>query len=282
MTVNTEVIAIDSTKPLSLKHYFLSALTLGLGSFVAVLVSLVCSFWFFYSLSGSHGITSIFAGIAGCSIQLCGYGFASTRNINPPLRVCLCVAPIALSIFCTYATVYGFLVTGHEDHASSIQKSELTLKLIDQSMRDQSIASLAAEQGLEGSYREQAKKFLQHNNNARNRDERLLESLSGEGREAPSGSPLSGLISITGDGAMTIILFCAWVSLMFDLLPVVALYLISGQHRPSKISHQQQPCPSKPEHITFDQPHHAKENDSSGGASESGPKRNTGFGTWGN
>ncbi|MBT3205228.1 MAG: hypothetical protein HOM14_03800 [Gammaproteobacteria bacterium] len=202
--------------------------TLGLGTLITIAVSLACSYWFFHSLMGGDGYQAIGAGIAGCAIQLFGYGFAVTYlPINNALRVGLCIVPLGLSMLSTYSALYGYLSHEKDTGVINTRKQELIFNILEQSAEDKKIASAAADQGVGQSYRSQAKKFLELNNKSRDKDEQLLSKLDKEQENKRAASPLDGLVKVTGDSELTTIIFCVWLAIMFDMLPVVSIGVFS-------------------------------------------------------
>jgi len=218
--------------------------TLGLGTIITVAVSLACSYWFFYSLMGSTGYQAIGAGIAGCAIQLFGYGFAARfLPIKMPVRVFLCFVPLALSMLSSYSALYGYLSKEKITESLAAQEQQLIVNILEQSARDKEIASSAAQQGVADAYRTQAKGFLQLNDVSRDKDERLLGKLEQHKEENKTASPLDGLVKVTGDSELTTIIFCAWLAIMFDILPVIAISVFSRRKeeatRPALVIQQQ-------------------------------------------
>ena len=202
--------------------------TLGLGTLITVIVSLACSFWFFHSLMGSEGYPAIGAGIAGCAIQLFGYGFATSYlPLNRWIRKVLCIVPLALSMLSTYSALYGYLSAEKVAEELATKKQELILDILSQSSKDKQISASAAIQGVGEAYRTQAKGFLQLNDLLRDKDEKLIEKLEIQWSTASKASPLDGLVEITGDSELTTILFCVWLSIMFDMLPIISISVLS-------------------------------------------------------
>ncbi|BFM18831.1 hypothetical protein R50073_50140 (plasmid) [Maricurvus nonylphenolicus] len=205
--------------------------TLGVATAVAISVSLACSFWFFFSLMGGEGPQAIGAGIAGCTLQIFGYGFAASfLKVNPLARFMLCAMPLALSMFSSYSAIYGFL--SHEQEAKSGQnkKTEMVYQMLEQSAADKKTASEAASNGIKGKYKSMGKDLLASNERAMERDMQLLEKID-DPEPSSKASPLDGLVKVTGDASMTTILFCAWLAVLFDLLPVVAISVLSNSTR---------------------------------------------------
>tara|TARA_B100000446_G_scaffold184352_1_gene206146 strand:- start:26903 stop:28027 length:1125 start_codon:yes stop_codon:yes gene_type:complete len=205
--------------------------TLGVATAVAIVVSLACSFWFFFSLMGGEGPQAIGAGIAGCTLQIFGYGFAASfLKVNPLARFLLCAMPLALSMFSSYSAIYGFL--SHEQEAKSGQnkKTEMVYQILEQSAADKKTASDAASNGIKGKYKSMGKDLLASNERAMERDMQLLEKIE-DPEPSSKASPLDGLVKVTGDASMTTILFCAWLAVLFDLLPVVAISVLSNSTR---------------------------------------------------
>ena len=202
--------------------------TLGLGTFITVLVSLACSYWFFYSLMGSTGYQAIGAGIAGCAIQLFGYGFAASfLPLKKYIRFILCIVPLALSMLSTYSALYGYLTKERVNGEITAKKQQMMFEILEQSAKDKKIAASAAEQGVGEAYRTQAKGFLQMNDSSRDKDERLLKRLEEHHSNNLEASPLDGLVRVTGDNELTTVIFCVWLAIMFDMLPVIAIGVIS-------------------------------------------------------
>lgn len=208
--------------------------TLGVATTVAIAVSLACSYWFFYSLMGSNGPQAIGAGIAGCTLQIFGYGFAASfLKVNPIVRFLLCAMPLALSMFSSYSAIYGFLSHEQETKHSQSMKTEIVYDLLEQSATDKRTASEAASNGINGKYKSMGKDLLDSNERAMQRDIALLDKI-GEPLVGAEASPLDGLVKVTGDAAQTTILFCAWLAILFDLLPVVAISVLSKTFKSSK------------------------------------------------
>lgn len=205
--------------------------TLGVATAVAIAVSLACSFWFFFSLMGGEGPQAIGAGIAGCTLQIFGYGFAASfLKVNPLARFLLCAMPLALSMFSSYSAIYGFL--SHEQEAKSGQnkKTEMVYQMLEQSAADKKTASDAASNGIKGKYKSMGKDLLASNERAMERDMQLLDKIE-DPEPSSKASPLDGLVKVTGDASMTTVLFCAWLAVLFDLLPVVAISVLSKSSR---------------------------------------------------
>jgi len=208
--------------------------TLGLATLITVAVSLACSYWFFYSLMGSEGYQAVGAGIAGCAIQLFGYGFAATfLPLKLPTRIFLCAVPLALSMLSSYSALYGYLSKEKATENLATIEQKLIVNILEQSAKDKVIASSAAQQGVTEAYRTQAKGFLQFNDVSRDKDEQLLSKLNQHKAENANASPLDGLVKVTGDSEITIIIFCAWLAIMFDILPVIAISVISHRREDS-------------------------------------------------
>lgn len=203
-------------------------LTLGIGTAITVVVSLACSYWFFSSLMGSTGYQAIGAGIAGCAIQLFGYGFsASFLRVHTIFRWMLCFIPLALSMLCTYSALYGYLAIEKQQQALVGKKQEIILSMLEQSAKDREVNTAAAKQSLSQRYRSQAKAYLQSNEQARANDEKLIEKLDSHGLTSNRVTPLDGLVRITGDSELTTVAFCAWLAVLFDILPVIAIAIIT-------------------------------------------------------
>lgn len=215
--------------------YLYTFITLGIGTVITVLVSLACSYWFFYSLMGSGGYQSIGAGIAGCAIQLFGYGFAASfLKINKIVRVVLCSVPLALSMLSSYSALYGYLSKEKVDGLVASKKESVIFDILEQSAKDKEIAASAAKQGVGDSYRTQAKSFLEMNSETREKDEHLLIKLDEQQEQKRDASPLDGLVYVTGSSELAMILFCAWLAIMFDMLPVIAIGVISRKEEGDK------------------------------------------------
>lgn len=209
--------------------------TLGMGTIITVLVSLACSYWFFFSLMGGEGYQAIGAGIAGCAIQLFGYGFAgSFLPINRFTRYFLCTIPLALSMICSYSALYGYLSKEQESQTLTSTKQALIVDLLEQSLKDKEIASSAAKQGVSEAFRSQAKSFLQFNDASREKDVELLEKLEQSETQTRKANPLDGLVKVTGDNHLTTVAFCGWLAVMFDILPVIAIGVISRRKESEK------------------------------------------------
>lgn len=267
--------------------------TMGLGSIIAVTASLACSWWFFYSIQGDGGATAIIWGFAGSSIQLFGYGFAAkyvkTHWIE---RVALCVAPLALSMFTTYSTIYGFLSSKAKEEELVNRKNQLVYEILEQSKKDKELISSAASQAIEmetlkstalkdmlkqsqedrelvnqaasqainNTYRDQSKEFFKLNRDslrqdqeliqstkvdagkelfelnqkAREKDENLLARIESEMKGKSEVTPLNGLVQVVGSSEFAIAIFCAWLALLFDLLPVRAIAALTRGQQESE------------------------------------------------
>lgn len=202
--------------------------TLGIGTLITILVSLACSYWFFFSLMGSAGYQAIGAGIAGCAIQLFGYGFAvSFLPLKKYIRAILCIVPLALSMLSTYSALYGYLTKERDNSEITAKKQQMMFEILEQSAKDKKIATIAAKQGVGEAYRTQAKGFLQMNDSSRDKDEKLLEKLEEQVSNNHEASPLDGLVRVTGNSELATVLFCIWLAIMFDMLPVIAIGVIS-------------------------------------------------------
>lgn len=203
-------------------------LTLGMGTAITVVVSLACSYWFFSSFMGGSGYQAIGAGIAGCAIQLFGYGFsASFLRIHTLVRWLLCFVPLALSMFCTYSALYGYLSAEKQQQTMVGKKQDLILGILEQSAKDKTIITEAAKQSLSVKYRNQAKNYLHSNEAARDKDEKLIEKLDEVSARTQGVTPLDGLVRVTGNSEVTTIAFCVWLAVLFDTLPVIAIAVIT-------------------------------------------------------
>lgn len=201
--------------------------TLGVATAVAIAVSLACSFWFFFSLMGGEGPQAIGAGVAGCTLQIFGYGFAASfLKVNPLARLLLCAMPLALSMFSSYSAIYGFLSHEQEAKFGHDKKTEMVYQMLEQSAADKQTTSEAASNGIKGKYKSMGKELLASNERAMERDMQLLDKID-DPRPSSKASPLDGLVKVTGDASLTTILFCAWLAVLFDLLPVVAISVLS-------------------------------------------------------
>lgn len=208
--------------------------TLGLGTCIAISVSLSCSFWFFYSLLGSTGPQAVMAGIAGCALQLFGYGFAASFvNLNTLQRILLSLMPLALSMFASYSTLYGHLSEKQESVGAQKMEQEVMVGILNQSVENQKLASQAAKQSLDDRYRTQAKAFIELNQSAIQKDREMLDRLESKRTSNLGTTPLDGLVRITGDSELTMVAFCAWLSLMLELLPVISIAIWSKASQPS-------------------------------------------------
>lgn len=202
--------------------------TLGMGTVITVVVSLACSYWFFSSLMGGSGYQAIGAGVAGCAIQLFGYGFsASFLRLHALLRWVLCLVPLALSMFCTYSALYGYLSAEKQEKSLAGKKQELILGILEQSAKDREVLTAAAKQSVSERYRTQAKAYLQSNEAARDKDEKLIEKLESSATASGHVTPLDGLVRVTGNSELVTIVFCAWLAVLFDILPVIAIAVIT-------------------------------------------------------
>lgn len=201
--------------------------TLILATLISVAISMACSYWFFSSFMG-EGYAAIGAGIAGCAIQLFGYGFsASFIHINALLRFLLCVIPLSLSMVCSYSALYAYLESHNEQAKSASRHEQLVVEILKQSQSDRAVVTAAAQQSLKHGYRNQAREIIQKNDLARERDEKLLDKLATAEEKSARTSPLDGLIKLTGGAKWVTVVFCLWLAVMFDILPVIAISVVS-------------------------------------------------------
>lgn len=271
--------------------------TMGLGSIIAVTASLACSWWFFYSIQGEDGTTAIIWGFAGSSIQLFGYGFAAKYvKAHWIERVALCVAPLALSMFTTYSTIYGFLSSKAKEEELVNRKNQLVYEILEQSKKDKELISSAASRAIEmetlksralkdmlkqsqedrelvnqaasqainNTYRDQSKEFFKLNRDslrqdqeliqstkvdagkelfelnqkAREKDENLLARIDSEMKGKSEVTPLNGLVQVVGSSELAIAIFCAWLALLFDLLPVRAIAALTRGQKDIEHGHE--------------------------------------------
>jgi hypothetical protein len=266
---------------------------MGLGSIIAVTASLACSWWFFYSIQGEGGATAVIWGFAGSSIQLFGYGFAAKYvKAHWVEKVALCVAPLALSMFTTYSTIYGFLASKAQEEELTDRKNQLVFEMLEQSKKDKqlissavsqaiemetmksialkdmlkqsqedrALANQAASQAINNTYRDQSKEFFKLNRDslrqdqeliqsakveagkelfelnqkAREKDEILLSRIDSEINGKTQVTPLNGLVQVVGSSELAITIFCAWLALLFDLLPVRAIAALTRGHNETR------------------------------------------------
>lgn len=217
-----------------------ASVTLGLGSLVTISISLVCSYWFLFSVFGGEGYRAIGAGLAGCAIQLFSYGFSlylprETRAYMIPLWLVLCLMSITMSMFATYTTIYSHISSNQEKIHHYEQGNQLIMNLLEESKKDKEIIRGAAEQGLAERYRTQSTQFVQRNQEIMQTELSLLDRIDERTNEIDRSTPMNGVVEIIGTSAMVLTAFCIWIAFMFDALPLFALNAIS---RISNVSSQ--------------------------------------------
>ncbi len=232
--------------------------TLGLGIIITVAVSLSCSYWFFHSLAGGEGRGAVLTGVAGCAIQLFGYGFAANYlDVSKWQRIVAVTAPLVLSMFTTYSSLVGYIESqiatrerqervDQEIEQRKAAQSEVVgsyqdavLTLIRQSTENQKAVTRQAEAAPEG-FHSHKKSMLESNQAARGADLQLLtkiesslsigenDQVSLDGSEVQPSS-VEGLVDLARYSTLAMILICAWLAILFDALPVVGI---------SKLTHQ--------------------------------------------
>lgn len=213
------------------------------GTILLVSASLGCSFWFFYSFldagSSNQMILSVMwfqlpllpvvAGCVGCGAQLFVYSFAANLThvrdlLFKGILILISVMTIGLSMFSTYSTLISFLE--NKSHAMSHQEfvSEQRQKIIESRASDMSINSVSAEQAISDKYRTQSKGLTETNEALRAKQLNELSNLSVT--SANKASPLDGLVRVVGNDSMVSTLFCAWLAITFDLLPILGISLL--------------------------------------------------------
>lgn len=214
-----------------------------IGTILLVSASLGCSFWFFYSFldagSSNQMILSVMwfqlpllpvvAGCVGCGAQLFVYSFAANLTHVKDLffkgvLILISIMTIGLSMFSTYSTLISFLE--NKSHAMSHHEfvSEQRQKIIESRASDMSINSVSAEQAISDKYRTQSKGLTETNEALRAKQLNELSNLSVT--SANKASPLDGLVRVVGNDSIVSTLFCAWLAITFDLLPILGISLL--------------------------------------------------------
>jgi len=189
---------------------------------------------FFFSLSGSSGYASLVAGLAGCSLQLFGYGFASARvKLSTIARCILCGAPVALSILTTYATLSGYVLDRSSELDSLVKAQERQERFLDSVEEDVRFASDAAKDAMETNYKKYAVQFLETNADIR---EKGIDIIQSQVETATAGRvdaqfTISGFLDLVARDETFLVLFSLWCALMFDLLPMFGVYRLSSFRR---------------------------------------------------
>jgi hypothetical protein len=78
------------------------------------------------------------------------------------------------------------------------------------------------------------------NSEIREKDEDLLIRLDEQQKQKRDASPLDGLVYVTGSSELAMIIFCAWLAIMFDMLPVIAIGVISRREGADKSNDDEQ------------------------------------------
>ncbi|RYY74424.1 MAG: hypothetical protein EOO52_12735 [Gammaproteobacteria bacterium] len=202
---------------------------------ITTLVSLGCNFWFFYLLFGGHGNEAIAAGLSGCAIQLFGYGFSMymgrAKWLLKPLIAIVAIMPLMLSTFTTFTTLYGYIAGETLKQASNDRRENYIYSALEQSKNSQQLLQETAEQGLTVRARSQVERLMKSSNEAKALDAELLKQLAPVNEKENRSSPLDGLILLIGDKDTTIKMFCIWLAVLFDFLPVVALMMLGNEKR---------------------------------------------------
>lgn len=226
-----------------------------LGTVILVIASLGWSFWFFYSflnngdsdqiLVGLFGrqlpVIPMAAGCVGCGAQLFVYSFAANLghikdHFFKWLLICVSSTTIGLSMFSTYSTLTSFLEAKSQTVTRSEFVSSQKLRIIESRNSDLNTNSAAAEQAISDKYRTQSKALTESNEALRQRQLEELDRLADE--ETPRASPLDGLIRVAGKEGLVSALFCAWLAITFDLLPILGISLLSRLSLDRKINQE--------------------------------------------
>lgn len=205
--------------------------------------SLACNFWFFYSflndgtiaqhqfeLFGFNIYTLPFAaGLVGCGAQLFVYAFignlARLRGVFFKLLLCVvCVLTMGLTMVSTYSTLDSFLIAKTAETANSDFIAEQKKVLLESRAKDMQTLSVAATQAVNDKYRSQGKLTTESNEALRREQQTLLENM--EKSESKVPSPLDSLIKLFGSNADLKPYFCAWLAVMFDLLPILGIAML--------------------------------------------------------
>lgn len=214
-----------------------------IGTILLVSASLGCSFWFFYSFldTGSSNqmmlniewfqvpLLPVVAGAVGCGAQLFVYSFTANLThvkdlLFKAVLILISVMTIGLSMFSTYSTLISFLENKSNAMSHHEFVSEQRQKIIESRASDMSINSTSAEQAISDKYRTQSKGLTDVNESLR---EKQLNELSNLSTTAVNkASPLDGLVRVVGSDSMVSTLFCAWLAITFDLLPILGISLL--------------------------------------------------------
>lgn len=202
---------------------------------ITTIVSLGCNFWFFYSLFGGQGNEAIAAGLSGCAIQLFGYAFsmylANAKWYFKPLVACVALMPLALTMFTTFTTIYGFVASESVKQQQIAKRDEFIFSSLEQSKASQKLLMETAEQGLSVRARSQVERLIKSSNEAKAIDAELIKQVATSGTETKKKSPLDGLLMVAGNKELTLKIFCMWLAALFDILPVIAFMLLGNESR---------------------------------------------------
>lgn len=174
-------------------------------------------------------VLPVVAGCVGCGAQLFVYSFAANLSyIKDIFFKCLLIVistmTIGLSMFIAYSTLISFLETKSKTMAHSEFASTQKQKIIESRSSDMNINSLSAEQAISDKYRTQSKELTESNEALRAQQLEELSKLTTETRHA--ASPLDGLVRVVGYDGFVSALFCAWLAITFDLLPILGMSLL--------------------------------------------------------
>lgn len=205
--------------------------------------SLACNFWFFYSFLDS-GVTTqdgfklwgiqlytlpFIAGLVGCGAQLFVYAFVGnlSRIKGFVFKLFLCVVSsltMGLTVMSTYSTLDSFLIAKTVENEKSGFIEDQKRALLESRSKDMATLSAAANQAVNDKYRSQGKLTADANEQLRKQQQELIESMDVKEVKAPS--PLDSLIRIFGTNQDLKPYFCAWLALMFDLLPILGIAML--------------------------------------------------------
>jgi hypothetical protein len=226
---------------------------LTVGTLLLISASLGCSFWFFYSFlysaEAEQRLLSIFglelpllpmvAGLVGCGAQLFVYSFAANLVllkgfVFKSLLILISTLTIGLSMFSTYSTLVSFLEQKSQEVQATTFIAEQRRALIASRNADIGISSQSAERAVGDNYRTQGSGIVAANEELRKRQLEELSQLQEVSGIGATASPLDGLVRVVGDSRSVSALFCAWLAITFDLLPILGISLIgrTAQRKP--------------------------------------------------
>lgn len=229
---------------------FIRFVPLLFGIALLISASLGCSFWFYYSFfetePGSQGSFNAFgysfptlpfvAGCIGCAAQLFVYSFtANLVYVKEPLfkgvLILISTLTLALTALCAYSTLIAYFESKSAHLTSADLIAQQKMKVLESRSADIATISRAADQAATDRYRTQSKTFASDNERLRLQQLADIETIAHQ-KEKPA-SPLDGLIRIVGHQSLVPKIYCAWLAITFDLLPILGISLLSRLRKQS-------------------------------------------------